>query len=120
MLSRKNQTPSLPMFIAAALLNVVPHDKCLLLLICAPPRLGVAPRLGRTIEASRFWMPRKGKMGGRLKGRAALVTGGGRGIGLAIALELVRENGVKVAVSSRNERELSPQTLGAPSASSGG
>lgn len=42
---------------------------------------------------------------GRLDGRVALITGGGRGIGRAIALEMARE-GADIAVSSRSIDEL--------------
>lgn len=42
---------------------------------------------------------------GRLDGLVALVTGGGRGIGRAIALEMARD-GATIAVSSRSKGEL--------------
>jgi NAD(P)-dependent dehydrogenase (short-subunit alcohol dehydrogenase family) len=42
---------------------------------------------------------------GRLDGRVAWITGGGRGIGRAIALEMARE-GADIAISSRTESEL--------------
>ena len=41
-----------------------------------------------------------------LRGRKAIVTGGSRGIGKAIALELARE-GVDVAIVARGQEELS-------------
>src|SRR5215471_1671430 len=41
---------------------------------------------------------------GRLNGKTALVTGGSRGIGRAIAIELARE-GVKVAVNYQSSEE---------------
>ena len=44
---------------------------------------------------------------GRLDGLVALVTGGGRGIGRAIALDLARD-GANIAVSSRSRNELDP------------
>ncbi|MDO8685166.1 MAG: SDR family oxidoreductase [Clostridiales bacterium] len=40
-----------------------------------------------------------------LKGKTAIISGGGRGIGKVIALDLARE-GCNIAVSSRNESEL--------------
>jgi NAD(P)-dependent dehydrogenase (short-subunit alcohol dehydrogenase family) len=42
---------------------------------------------------------------GRLDGRVAVVTGGGRGIGRAIALEMARE-GATIVVSSRTQADL--------------
>ena len=45
-----------------------------------------------------------------LEGRVALITGGGRGLGRAIALAYARE-GAKVAISSRTQSEID-ETLG--------
>ena len=42
---------------------------------------------------------------GRLEGSISWITGGGRGIGRAIALEMARE-GADIAVNSRTESEL--------------
>jgi len=46
-----------------------------------------------------------GELMGRLDGLVALITGGGRGIGRAIALEMARD-GALIAVSSRTQTEL--------------
>jgi len=47
---------------------------------------------------------------GRLDGKTALVTGGGRGIGRGIVLELARE-GANVAVNYRRDREAAETTV---------
>src|SRR5215470_7948115 len=47
---------------------------------------------------------------GRLAGKTALVTGGGRGIGRGITLELARE-GADVAVNYRRDREAAEATV---------
>jgi 3-oxoacyl-[acyl-carrier protein] reductase len=41
-----------------------------------------------------------------LNGKTAIITGGGRGIGRAIALDLIRE-GCRIAICSRNHQEIS-------------
>ena len=43
---------------------------------------------------------------GRLEGKCALVTGGGRGIGAATALTLARE-GARVGIMGKGEESLS-------------
>ncbi|HWH77179.1 MAG TPA: SDR family NAD(P)-dependent oxidoreductase, partial [Candidatus Binatus sp.] len=40
---------------------------------------------------------------GRLDGQVAIVTGGSRGIGAAVALQFARE-GARVAISARQDR----------------
>src|SRR4051812_41566020 len=55
--------------------------------------------------------------GGRLPGRVAVVTGGGRGVGRAIALGLAAE-GASVAVIARTEAE--PDAVVAEAAELGG
>jgi NAD(P)-dependent dehydrogenase (short-subunit alcohol dehydrogenase family) len=51
-----------------------------------------------------------------MRGKAALVTGGSRGIGLAIAVELVRR-GARVTVTARKAEALAAEVMSTHSAS---
>ena len=41
-----------------------------------------------------------------LKGRVAVITGGGTGIGLALALELAKEGDAKIVIASTNKERM--------------